>query len=80
MPLHVEGQVIGAGEAPVADGALEGLGPRVLPIVARQFIRAGEPPVAAFPRALVGLLTWKRARRNELSALTLEQKTDVGPH
>lgn len=57
MPLHVEGQVIGAGEAPVADGALEGLGPRVLPIVARQFIRAGEPPVAAFPRALVGLLT-----------------------
>lgn len=57
MPLHVERQVIGAGEAAVADDALEGLCPRVLPVVARQFIRAREPPVAAFPRALVGLLT-----------------------
>jgi len=35
MPLHVESQVVGAGEAAVADGALEGLCPRVLPVVAR---------------------------------------------
>lgn len=64
VPLHVERQVIGAGEAAVADGALEGLCPCVLPVVARQFIRAGEPPVAAFPCALVGLLTWNTARRH----------------
>lgn len=57
MPLHVERQVVGAGEAAVADGALEGLCPRVLPVVARQLVGAREPPVAAFPRALVGLLT-----------------------
>lgn len=35
MPLHVESQVIGAGEAAIADSALEGLCPRVLPVVAR---------------------------------------------
>lgn len=34
MPLHVESQVIRAGEAAVADSALEGLCSRVLPIVA----------------------------------------------
>lgn len=35
MPLHVESQVVRAGEAAIADGALEGLCPRVLPVVAR---------------------------------------------
>lgn len=35
MPLHVESQVIGAGEAAIADSTLEGLCPRVLPVVAR---------------------------------------------
>lgn len=34
MPLHVESQVIGAGEAAIADSTLEGLCPRVLPVVA----------------------------------------------
>lgn len=57
MSLHVEGQVVGAGETSAADGALEGLGPRVLPEVARQLVRAGKAPVAALPRTLVRLLS-----------------------
>ena len=35
VPLHVQGQVVGAGEAAVAHPALERLGPGVLPVVAR---------------------------------------------
>lgn len=35
MPLHVESEVVRAGEAAIADGTLEGLCPRVLPVVAR---------------------------------------------
>lgn len=80
MPLHVERQVVGAGEAAVADGALEGLCPRVLPVVARQLVGAREPPVAALPRALVGLLTWNRAGRNGTSAATPQQKINLSPH
>ena len=57
VSLHVEGQVVGAREAAAADGALEGLGPRVLPEVARQLVRAGEAPVTTLPRALVRLLS-----------------------
>lgn len=57
VPLHVQGEVVGAGEGAAADGALEGLGPRVLPVVARQLVGTGEAPVAALPRAPVGLLT-----------------------
>lgn len=57
VPLHVQGQVVGAGEAAVAHPALERLGPGVLPVVARQLVRAREPPVAAFPGAFVRLLT-----------------------
>jgi len=56
VPLHVESQMVGAGEAPAAGEALEGLGTRVLPIVPGQLVGAGKAPVAAFPRALIGLL------------------------
>lgn len=57
VPLHVESQMVGAGEAPAAGEALEGLGARVLPVVPGQLVGAGEAPVAAFPRALIGFLT-----------------------
>lgn len=56
VPLHVQGQMIGAGKAAVAHPALERLGPCVLSVVTGQLVRAREPPVAAFPGALVRLL------------------------
>lgn len=56
VALHVQRQVVGAGEAAVAHPALERLGARVLPVVAGQLVRPREPPVAALPGALVGLL------------------------
>lgn len=57
VSLHVQGQVVRSGEGARADGALEGFGARVLPVVARQLVGAGEAPVAAVPRAPVRLLT-----------------------
>lgn len=57
VSLHVQRQVVGAGEAAVAHPALERLGTRVLPVVAGQLVRPRKPPVAALPGALVGLLT-----------------------
>lgn len=57
MPLHVESQMVRAGEAPATGHALEGLGARVLPIVPGQLVGAGKAPVAAFPCAFIGLLT-----------------------
>lgn len=63
VPLHVQGEVIRAGEAAVAHAALEGLGSRVLAVVAGQLVRAREPPVAAFPGALVGLLACVKGTR-----------------
>ncbi|TKC34877.1 hypothetical protein EI555_009987, partial [Monodon monoceros] len=63
VPLHVQGQVVRAGEAAVAHAALEGLGPRVFAVVSGQLVRAREPPVAAFPGALVRLLTCAKGPR-----------------
>lgn len=63
VPLHVQGQVVRSGEGARAHGALEGLSPRVLPVVARQLVRTGEAPVTVFPRAPVGLLTWRRGEK-----------------
>lgn len=57
VPLHVEGEVVGPGEAAVALAALEGLDARVLPQVPRQLVRPREPPLAAVPGAPVRLLT-----------------------
>lgn len=57
VSLHVQGEVVRSGKGARADGALEGLGARVLPVMARQLIRTGETPVAAVPRAPVRLLT-----------------------
>ena len=56
MSLHVEGEVITARELPLAEVALEGFGPGVLPVVPCQLIRPGKFPTAPIPRALVRLL------------------------
>lgn len=57
MSLHVQGQVVRPGEGPLAVGALERLDPGVLPVVPRQLVRAGEPPLATLPGTFVRLLT-----------------------
>lgn len=49
--------MIGAGEAAPAVVALEGLGTRVFPEVAGEFVGSSEPPLTAFPRTPVRLLT-----------------------
>lgn len=54
----MQGQVIGARKAAIAISALEGFGSSVLAIVTSQFIAPCETPFTAFPRALVGLLTY----------------------
>ena len=59
MSLHVERKMVGPREGPLADGTLEGLGSGVLPVVACQLVRSGEPPLALGPVALVRLLPCK---------------------
>ena len=56
MPLHVQGEVVRAGEGPLAHLALEWPVPRVLPRVPGELVRTGKPPSASLPRAQVGLL------------------------
>lgn len=53
----MEREVVRPGEAPLADVALEGLGPGMFPVVPRQLVRPGEPPLALGPLALVRLLS-----------------------
>lgn len=48
--------MVGAGESPLAEVALEGPVPCVLAVVAGQLIGAGKFPATAFPGAVVGLL------------------------
>ncbi len=63
VPLHVQGEVVGTGKGARADGALEGFGARVLPVMARQLVRTSETPVAAVPRAPVRLLTCEAGQK-----------------
>ena len=56
VPLEVQGEVVGAGEGPLAHPALERPVPRVLPHVPRQLVGAGKLPAAVLPRADVRLL------------------------
>lgn len=49
--------MVGAGESPLTEVALEGPVPCVLAVVAGQLVRAGKFPATAFPGAVVGLLT-----------------------
>ena len=57
MPLEVQSQVVGPGEAPVALGALEWRDAGVLPVVTGQLVWAGKPLGAPLPRAPERLLT-----------------------
>ena len=57
VPLHVQGQVVGPGEAPLAHPALERLGPGVLPVVPGQFVGPSEAPLAVREVASVRLFT-----------------------
>lgn len=52
--------MVRAGEAAAAHPALERLGPRVFPEMARQLIRASEAPLTSLPGALVRLLTFTK--------------------
>ena len=56
MSFHVEGEVIGSREGALTDVALEGFVSRVLPEVAREFVRPRETPRATLPVADVRLL------------------------
>jgi len=60
MPLHVQGEVVGSGEASFAVDALEGLDPRVLPVMTGQLVRPGEPPFATLPGATIRFLACKK--------------------
>ena len=55
-------EVVGAREGALAEAALERPVARVLAVVARQLVGAGELPSAALPRALVRLLARVRAQ------------------
>lgn len=59
VALHVQGQMIGAGEAAAAGHALEGFGAGVFPVVSGELIRSSEAPVAVLPCAPVRLLPCK---------------------
>lgn len=62
VSLHVQGQVVRAGETAAAHGALERFGTRVFPEMASQLVRPGEAPLASFPGAGVRLFSFSRER------------------
>lgn len=57
VSLHVQSQVVGAGEGPLTQQALVGFLARVFAEVTCQLIRTGKLPAAALPRTVVRLLT-----------------------
>lgn len=65
VALLVQSQVVRAGEAALAVGALERLDACVFAEVSRQFVGTSELPRAAFPHALVRFLTWKTEETGE---------------
>lgn len=60
VPLHVEGEVVGAGEGSLAQVALERPVSGVFPEVPCELVRPGELPAAAFPVAVIWLFTCVR--------------------
>lgn len=64
VSLHVQGQVVRAGETAAAHGALERLGTRVFPEMACELVRSGEAPLASLPGAGVRLLSFSRGKKN----------------
>ena len=62
MTFHVQRQVVGPRKTAVTVTTLEGLGARVFPVVPGQLVTPREPPLAAVPGTLVGLLTCGEGR------------------
>lgn len=67
VSLHVQGQVVGAGETAAAHGALERLRARVFPEMARQLIGPGEAPLTSLPGALIRLLSFSKQKPGMMS-------------
>lgn len=57
VSLHVQCQVVGSGEGPLAQVALKWSVTSVFSVVASKFIRSGEFPSTAFPVTMVRFLT-----------------------
>lgn len=57
VSLHVQREVVRPGESSLAQVTLEGPVSGMFPEVSRQLVRACELPAAAFPTAMVRLLT-----------------------
>ena len=72
MSLHVQSQVVGAGERPLTQVTLERTVARVFAEVACEFVRAGELPAAAFPTAVVWLLTYRDTRDRGETTVSLD--------
>ena len=64
MALHVQRQVVRPREAALTAVTLERLGARVFAVVPGQLVGAGEPPLAALPRAPVRLLACNQTDRH----------------
>lgn len=62
VPLHVQGEVVGAGEGAFAQVTLEGAVPGVLPEVTCELVRTRKFPAASFPAAVVWFLSWNTAQ------------------
>jgi len=62
VALHVQGQVIGTGEAALAHLAAERLGARVFAVVARQLVGARETPLTFRPVASVRLFACQKTK------------------
>ena len=63
MTFHVQCQVVGPRKTAVTVTTLERLGARVFPVVPGQLVTPREPPLAAVPGTLVGLLTFGGERK-----------------
>lgn len=57
VPLHVQGEVVGAGEGPLTQVTLERPVSGVLPEVTRELIGTRKLPAAALPAAVVRFLS-----------------------
>ncbi len=77
MPLHVQGEVVGSGEASFAVDALEGLDPRVLPVMTGQLVRPGEPPFATLPGATIRFLACKKIDLINFLSLFLSKQNSM---
>lgn len=73
VSLHVEGQVVGPGEGPLADLAFEWLCSRVFPVVSGQLVRPREPPLTLGPVTAVRLLSWRKSSALDRVIITAER-------